>query len=338
MIYSKKNVILSFDYELFFGDRSGTIENTLIKPTYSILDAMDSCNMVGSFFVDYLMFKYLELNTDTRSAIDLLLLKNQIKDIIRRGHRIEFHLHPHWLDAKYNDDGTWNFSNFKHYKLSTLTDNEILSIFKEGVSYLNSLAREIDPEYKIVAFRAGGWAVQPFEMLKKSFIENNIIIDSSSSFGAYNLCKEQSYDFRVMPTNPSFKFKNDVCIKDDDGVFIEVPITSYHKNILMMIIDRILRSCHLFEKQTDGTHKRSSYYRRETLSIKEKLNKKRRIMMSFSETCPLTLFLLQLFVLKDNLICYIDHPKDFSKVTLIGIKLISKLSNKYTYKDILSNV
>lgn len=42
-------------------------------------------------------------------------------------------------------------------------------MFVEGTNLLTNIAREVDSEYKIVAFRAGGWAVQPFDKLKKGF-------------------------------------------------------------------------------------------------------------------------------------------------------------------------
>lgn len=134
-----KNIILSFDYELFFGDKSGTIEKTLIEPTNQLMEAMEKVGARGNFFVDYLMFKYLEQNEDQRSADDLALLKKQVKDMVRRGHRVELHLHPHWVDAKYNGDGTWDYSDYSHYMLSTFSRDDIEEMFREGVAYLEQL-------------------------------------------------------------------------------------------------------------------------------------------------------------------------------------------------------
>lgn len=97
-MFRKKKIILSYDYELFFGDQSGTVEKTLIEPTDKMMAAMESVRARGNFFIDYLMFKYLEQNQDERSIHDLNLLKNQVKDMVKRGHRIELHLHPHWVN------------------------------------------------------------------------------------------------------------------------------------------------------------------------------------------------------------------------------------------------
>ena len=97
-MFRKKKIILSYDYELFFGDQSGTVEKTLIEPTDKMMAAMESVGARGNFFIDYLMFKYLEQNQDERSIHDLDLLKNQVRNMVKRGHRIELHLHPHWVN------------------------------------------------------------------------------------------------------------------------------------------------------------------------------------------------------------------------------------------------
>lgn len=48
----KRKVIFSYDYELFFGVRSGTVRKTLIEPTSLLLDGMERCGAKGNFFVD----------------------------------------------------------------------------------------------------------------------------------------------------------------------------------------------------------------------------------------------------------------------------------------------
>lgn len=89
-------------------------------------------------------------------------MKEQVKDMVRRGHRIELHLHPHWIDAKYNGDGTWDYTDYTHYSLYSLDEDVRSRMFRDGTIYLTKLAREVDPDYTICAFRAGGWTIQPF--------------------------------------------------------------------------------------------------------------------------------------------------------------------------------
>ena len=51
----KKTIILSYDYELFFGDRSGTVLKSIVEPTNKLMDVMGQNGFRGNFFVDYLM-------------------------------------------------------------------------------------------------------------------------------------------------------------------------------------------------------------------------------------------------------------------------------------------
>ena len=116
---TRKKIILSFDYELFFGYKSGTVRKSLIEPTNLLLDGMDKYGFKGNFFVDWQMLKYLKLQSTERTISDYNLIVSQLKDIVRRGHRIELHIHPHWVNAKYNNDGTWDFSDYSHYSLNS---------------------------------------------------------------------------------------------------------------------------------------------------------------------------------------------------------------------------
>ena len=138
-----KTIILSFDYELFFGSLSGTVLKTIIEPTYKLLDSMDKVKLKGNFFVDYLMIKRLKDCQDHYCQKDLLYIEKQLCDIIRRGHRIELHLHTHWYDAIYLGNGLWDFSNFSRYSISSFSIGEINDLFLEGVSYLNTIGSSV---------------------------------------------------------------------------------------------------------------------------------------------------------------------------------------------------
>lgn len=331
-----RRIILSYDYELFFGEKSGTVLISIIEPTNKLMDVMEQNGFRGNFFVDYLMFRELEKLSDERAVADLKLLKDQVRDMVRRGHRVELHLHPHWIDAKYNGDGTWDFADFTHYSLSSLDEGTIAGMFKDGTDYLNNLASEVQPGYRIVAFRAGGWAVQPFDKLKKGFEASGIKIDSSSSFGTYSTKENQGYDFRVMPNKSIYRFSNDVCKEDENGQFVEVPITCYKQNQLFKLICKIYFKLGLTERLTDGTHTRMS----PVVGIINKPSLLKRLttlyyqMFSFSQFPAINLKMVLLLNNKD-LICAIDHPKDFSRETEKGIKAMKCFGTSCTYKDVL---
>lgn len=326
-----KSVILSYDYELFFGDLSGTVEKSLIQPTNRLMDCMEQCGFRGDFFVDWQMLKYLkEVNTE-RTLSDLQLIENQLKDMVRRGHRIELHIHPHWVDAKYNGDGTWDFSDFTHYSLNSFTEEEILQMFDEGVSLLTGIAREVEPDYKIVAFRAGGWAVQPFTALKKAFLKTGIKIDSSVMRGTYAQNEGSYYDFRNVPLTKDgyYRFEDDVCQEKKDGKFIEVPISNVKQGFWYRVIRRMyaMLPMHNIKCLTDGTHTRKN-------SVKSH-GRSDNVSLTFSNVNPWNVLFAQTRD-KSLISCYIDHPKDFTNNTESAIKALAKVRKvSIHYKDLL---
>lgn len=331
----KKKIILSFDYELFFGDRSGTVLKSIIEPTNKLMDVMEQNGFRGNFFVDYLMFRALEKLTEKQAVADLKLLKKQIKNMVSRGHRVELHLHPHWVDAKYNGNGTWNFSDFTHYSLSSLDENTIVEMFKEGTDYLNNLAGEVEPGYKVVAFRAGGWAVQPFHSLKKAFLMTGLFIESSVMRGAFAENEGSYYDFRKAPNSVMgyYHFENDVCKEDVKGRFIEVPIGCVKKGFTYKIIGRIYSF--LFGKTislTDGTHQRT-----ESGFVSNKKNRTSSMPLTLSRVNPINVIINQMKS-PAEISCYIDHPKDFTNLTeksILALSIIRKES--ILFSDILNN-
>ena len=336
----KRNIIFSYDYELFFGEKSGTVQKSIIEPTNLLMDVMEEKGFRGNFFVDYLMFRELEKLSGEQVQRDLQMLKDQIRDMVRRGHRIELHLHPHWIDAKYNGDGTWNFDNYSHYSLSSLDEETIVDMFKTGTTYLTILAREVDPDYRIVAFRAGGWAVQPFDKLKRAFLESGIIIDSSTSFGLYKYMKDSYYDFRSMPDKAVYRFEDDVCKEVADGRFIEVPITSRHLPIMFFVYDAICRKIDRKRKPlSDGTHYRKNpHEEKKSFSTKllEKMDNSYKTMLNFSFLSSASRSYFY-WTLKNDTICFIDHPKDVCMRSISGIEFLPKDFKSINYMDILQN-
>lgn len=331
----RKKIILSYDYELFFGDRSGTVQKSLIEPTNLLLDSMDRVGFKGNFFIDWQMIKYLSLEKDEQCRHDYASVVNQLKDIVRRGHRIELHIHPHWVDAKYNGDGTWNFSEYRHYCLNSFPPNEITDMFVEGTNLLESIAREVIPDYKIVAFRAGGWAVQPFRLLIKGFQKTGIRIDSSVISGLGVISQHASIDYTAIK-NPScgfYKFKDNESI-EDKGEFIEVPISTCKRTFPVKIVSLLSRLIKCDVKAiTDGTHSR-------TADPEEQwLNPHHLGVFTFSNITPLETFLRQVTNNDRDVICYIEHPKDYSKYTARNIRALScTRCDSINYKDILDQL
>lgn len=326
----KKKVILSYDYELFFGDRSGTVQKSLIEPTNQLLDAMDAAGLKGNFFVDWLMLKYLHLEKDKQAQNNYAAIVEQLHDIVRRGHRIELHIHPHWVDAKYNGDGTWNFDDFRHYSLSSFSPSEITQMFCDGVELLTSIALKVDPNYQIVAFRAGGWAIQPFEMLREGFSKNNLLVEASVAVGMYGKHCHSEYDFRKAPNKDFYRFDDDVCIEKKNGKYLEVPITCFERKFINKVFDKLTN---LFTDYlhvvTDGTH-----YRISEQNERVHTPKNERGMIGFRMS-PINIW-IYLYRLNRHVLCFLHHPKDQTKASTMCIRMLGKVANSVLYKDLIT--
>jgi hypothetical protein len=144
----EKNVIITFDYEVFLGQETGTIESCVIRPTEFILDILKINNAKSIFFVDATWLLFLKENFPA----DLQLVSEQIKDIVKAGSSVELHLHPQWLQA-YQKDGKIEFSSIENYRLHKLKEDCILELFKKSIELLESITLQ-----KVRCFRAGGFS------------------------------------------------------------------------------------------------------------------------------------------------------------------------------------
>lgn len=329
-----KLIIISFDYELFFGIKAGSVYNTLILPTNKMMDSLESIGAKGTYFVDYLMIKKLRDIDEEKARKDLLLIEKQLVDIVKRGHRVELHIHPHWLDAKYLGNGEWDFSDFSHYSLADLPSEQVNLLFREGVGLLTKIVRQADANYRILAYRAGGWAIQPFYRMKEAFLECGILIDSSVAPGmTINRHNGKEPDFSMISSNEIYSFSNQIEKKECGGEFLEVPITTCKMTIFDKIANRFYINRHNMEfiPFADGTHsrvvmrKQSRIYR--MLNFIKYCLIPNRIMFSMTRISP-NIILQKVLSLQEKILVFIDHPKDMS---LSNIKVVQKLKGQGTF-------
>ena len=331
----RKQVILSFDYELFFGDEPGTVQKSIIQPTEMILDALDEVGGAkATFFVDCLMLKYmLQESESTKREAEMII--SQLKEMVRRGHRIELHLHPHWVDAKYRD-GKWDFSDFSHYCLNSFPKEEITRMFVEGTQFLENIAREVQPGYKIIAFRAGGWAILPFSVMREGFEKAGIRVDSSVMQGCKIYANDMELDFTHAPKDSIYTFNEDVLTATPGGAFTEAQICSFRYCVPTALLAIYYGKKHResFRRLADGSHHRSN----EKPVVRPRLTKwqimHRKQAFSLG---GLPSFLLNYEIRRSKSPCVviISHPKDIMPITTVNIKGMKNKFKFCTYQDIV---
>ncbi|MEG0518895.1 MAG: hypothetical protein RR555_08515 [Bacteroidales bacterium] len=222
---NNKKCVLTLDYELFFS-KSGSAEQSIIYPTECLMKVLDEVGAKATFFVDTIYLNLLR-NSDRFENIKIYeKIEEQLRTIVKRGSRIELHLHPHWLDA-YQLDTEWIFPSYQHYKLNSLSEQKIQQLFEEGIDLLNRIGRQIEPNYSVMAFRAGGWCVEPFQKIKNTFRKNGIKLDSSIVPGIKFNGDIHHLDYSDMQPIGYYYFTNDIRNKEIAGEFVELPVNGY---------------------------------------------------------------------------------------------------------------
>ena len=330
-----KNVIISFDYELFFGDEPGTVQKSLLEPTAMLMDAMEYAGAKATFFVDYLMLKYMMAENEVTKSVANLIIE-QLKEMVSRGHRIELHLHPHWVDAKYIN-GKWDFSDFSHYCLNSFPKDKITQMFVEGTNFLEGIAREVDPSYKIIAFRAGGWAILPFEMMKEGFEKAGIKVDSSVMQGCKIYANDMELDFSNAPKDSVYRFEDDVLKVNNKGQFVEAQICSFRHNIPTSLFSIFYYKRHqdLLKHLTDGSHARmnSKPVQAPKMTKWQKMHRRQGFSLG---GVPSLILNYELHKSSAPYVVIISHPKDIMPIITHNIRGMKGKGFEFkTFRDIL---
>lgn len=230
------NTAITFDYEIFFGKNYETSEEILFKPTEKIMKMLNKYDIKATFFVDVLSVLMSKENGDIKYVEQF---EAQIKRLLLNGHDIQLHIHPHWLNSIYKN-GEWTFdsASFRiHYFGFNNKDVEkwnVSKIINWGKQYLEKTLQPIKPSYECIAFRAGGYCIQPHGELFDILYKNGIIIDSSIAMKQY-ADGVNKYDYRKLPKRMGWwidpKFDISMSALKTEGAIFEVPVW-YKKNNL----------------------------------------------------------------------------------------------------------
>jgi hypothetical protein len=217
------NLFLTFDYELFFGSSTGTVQKCLIEPTNRLLEMSRKHKAPMTFFVDigYIIALERQLNDFSILKMDYELVIDQIQEIIVAGCDVQLHIHPHWEKSHFNGE-KWQIVTKNFYKLADFETEERERVIRTYKAKLDSIIGR-----KTHTFRAGGWCIQPFDQLEKLFQELEIKYDSSVFPGGHFEAGEYLFNFRNVPNKDRYRFQNDVCLENENGFFTEFPIGSY---------------------------------------------------------------------------------------------------------------
>jgi len=237
-----KKLLVTFDYELFLGHRSGSVDNCLLRPTERLLKIFADNKFRSSiFFVDTTYLLRLRDLDYPAAKDDYGKVSEQLRKIVGQGHYIFPHIHPHWLDAKYLPDlNQWELIDIAKYRFHNISDEERENLFVSSVELLTEIGRSISPEYKVDGYRAGGWCIQPFSDFNNYFIQTGITTDFSVMRDMKNLTNAQFYDFSRTPMANIYHFEDEVTHEKLHGRFREITISTIEIPSSLRVINKFL--------------------------------------------------------------------------------------------------
>jgi hypothetical protein len=237
-----RQLLITFDYELFLGNRSGNINDCLFHPTDSILKVIESKNAKAVFFVDTTHLLTLKKNAKHIPACgnDLKRVSDHVASLVQRGHYVYPHLHPHWLDAEYlSASNEWRLNSTAKYRFHHLSEAERVEVFDGSMELLSEIIAPVDPKYKIDGYRAGGWCIQPFADFLPFFQKHHFKYDMSVLGGFYFFSNAQYFDFSNASEKSVYHFSNDVAMEDKNGALTQYNISSIYFDNKIKFLDKL---------------------------------------------------------------------------------------------------
>lgn len=217
------NIFLTFDYELFFGNYSGTLKKSIVEPTNELLSILSQYDAKATFYIDagYIV-KLKEVGAINKTVRnELLEIESNIKKLSESGHSVQLHIHPHWEDAKYIN-GSWKF-DVKRFSLNHFSISDVKNIVAKYKATIENITGS-----PVFSYRAGGWCIQPFSYIASALKENGIWLDSTVFPGGYYNSGSHHFDFRNCPNKNIWHFNFDILLDSGKkGDFTELPISSY---------------------------------------------------------------------------------------------------------------
>lgn len=223
----QKDILITFDYELFLGARSGTVDNCMIRPTAKLIALLEKQRITKAlFFVDTIYLMRLAERSEKEAREDYAKIRTQLSLLLKKGHLIFPHIHPHWLDANYDSHSNqWELKNIDKYRFHHIDEKTRDELFEFSISFIKGIQEEAQVVYNIDGYRAGGWCLQPFSDFLPFFKKYGIRYDFSVLKNFKNFSPVVYYNYTKMPRKAIYRFDECVETEEENGPFKEYSIS-----------------------------------------------------------------------------------------------------------------
>jgi hypothetical protein len=320
LMQKSKNVLFTFDYELFLGSKSGTVENCLLKPTEKLLGIFEKKNIKGLiFFVDTMYLVRLRNEKNAVCKKDYTAITSQLRGIATKGHFIFPHIHAHWIDALYDGaTNQWRLTDYSKYRFHHLTESQRSSVFASSEEVMREILGPVPVSLPVNGYRAGGWSIQPFSDFRQFFLNHGIMNEFSVMKGFRNLSPAQYFDFTNCPDADIYNFENDPCREEKSGRFTEYSISTVKISKLNYFLTRVWGK-YLWKTGQRSMGDGSGVVMKETDVIKNRdsnLGSASREPVSIESLTLTKLGIYKKFLRLNDYMQFITHPKMISEHNL----------------------
>ena len=230
-------LVITLDYEVY-GTGVGDFRKQMIFPTAELLNLAHELGVRVTIMAEAAEILALRRERSFLATVDAI--ECQLVDAIAAGHDVQLHLHPAWFKARYNRS-QWELA-FDEYGLPSLSADTVREYVAVGKQYLDDLGRRVSPDYECVAFRAGGWLVQPSATIAAALTAAGILIDTSVFKGGHGTVGRYRVDFRAAPSAifPWLADPADMSRVSSQGQLLEIPIFCRQVPVWSMLTRRRL--------------------------------------------------------------------------------------------------
>lgn len=227
-----KSLVFTLDYELF-GNGSGDVFKHIVEPTDKILAIASQYGMKLTFFFEVIEYWKLKEEWEKGNKMGyeknpIEAMENQIRNAYRQGHDIQLHLHPQWVDARW-EDSKWgvNLDKWRLGGYDGTGENSIENLFKRGKQTMEELLKPVNLTYECTAMRAGGYNIQPSEEIVQAMKEAGLLIDSSIYPGGNETGLLSNYDYTDIDPGKGYWHVGQRLEDAGNSQIIEVPIVAF---------------------------------------------------------------------------------------------------------------
>ncbi len=324
-------VIITGDYEIY-GNGTGDVRDCMVKPTDKIMEICESHGAKFTIFAEmceYWKFKeYAEELEKNLGYKPHVIIEDQLQDAVKRGHDVQLHLHPQWIDGVY-DDGEWNL-NYDWWRLPEAPNglgdekdiHSLTGLLHKGKNDLEKMLKPIDTNYECLALRSGSYCIQPSMNVFKAMKKVGLKIDSTVRKWFYDFREPNYYDFRkaYSNVNPYHPDMDDINKIDKSNDILEVPILTKKIPTFMRFFELLQRS-----KRTKSSYNSNCNgypYMKELEKDKNSILKKAKKLFGYStlnwdlnsNMKQTEMFMKEVKKKKGEIAVMTGHPKGFTRV------------------------